>query len=315
MRRAGAQGRAHVPARAHRRRDPQRGRRARSAAGRHPAAPRRRPDRFTGNGRARSARVAHGRWPHDQAEPISRCLLDRARGRAGSAHHGARARRGARTPPGRQPDRRSRSRSFAGAARIADIGAGAGFPGLRAGGGAARGPVDLIEATRRKCEVIDRLAAAAGVDERPRRGRPGGGAGPQARARGLRRGHRSRAGARWRCSPSTPRPCCARAGCWWRGRARRDEGEEARARLPRRTRHGVGRGPPVEPFAGARDRHLHVLRKTGPRRTRFPRRAGDGPQAAPRLTRQRRASASSRRTCGSGANRSLAAARFRPLAP
>jgi 16S rRNA (guanine527-N7)-methyltransferase len=49
------------------------------------------------------------------------------------------------------------------AARIADLGAGAGFPGLPLAIALPSASVDLVESTRRKCEVIERLAAAAGV--------------------------------------------------------------------------------------------------------------------------------------------------------
>src|SRR5437660_549893 len=44
---------------------------------------------------------------------------------------------------------------------IADIGAGAGFPGLALAVALPDARVDLIESSRRKCEVIERLASAA----------------------------------------------------------------------------------------------------------------------------------------------------------
>jgi 16S rRNA (guanine527-N7)-methyltransferase len=49
------------------------------------------------------------------------------------------------------------------ARRIADLGAGAGFPGLPLAIALPGASVDLVESTRRKCEVIERLAAAADV--------------------------------------------------------------------------------------------------------------------------------------------------------
>jgi 16S rRNA (guanine527-N7)-methyltransferase len=55
-----------------------------------------------------------------------------------------------------------------GARRIADIGAGAGFPGLVLAAALPEAEVDLVEATRRKCGVIDRLASAAGLQARAR---------------------------------------------------------------------------------------------------------------------------------------------------
>ncbi len=49
------------------------------------------------------------------------------------------------------------------ASRIADLGAGAGFPGLPLAIALPRARVDLIESAKRKCAVIDRLAAAADI--------------------------------------------------------------------------------------------------------------------------------------------------------
>ena len=53
--------------------------------------------------------------------------------------------------------------ALAAADRIADLGAGAGFPGLALAVALPDASVDLIESTERKCEVIARLARAAGV--------------------------------------------------------------------------------------------------------------------------------------------------------
>src|SRR5690606_5065844 len=50
------------------------------------------------------------------------------------------------------------------ARRLADVGAGAGFPGLPLAVALPDAEVDLIESARRKCAVIDRLAAAAGPE-------------------------------------------------------------------------------------------------------------------------------------------------------
>ena len=50
------------------------------------------------------------------------------------------------------------------ATRIADLGSGAGFPGLPLAIALPDSRVDLVESARRKCAVIDRLAAAAGVE-------------------------------------------------------------------------------------------------------------------------------------------------------
>src|SRR3954468_5150262 len=47
---------------------------------------------------------------------------------------------------------------------IADVGSGAGFPGLVLAVALPRARVDMIESTSRKCAVIDRLTHAAGLD-------------------------------------------------------------------------------------------------------------------------------------------------------
>ena len=49
------------------------------------------------------------------------------------------------------------------AGRIADLGAGAGFPGLPLAVALPDAAIDLVESSRRKCEVIERLAVAAGA--------------------------------------------------------------------------------------------------------------------------------------------------------
>src|SRR3954471_9329774 len=53
------------------------------------------------------------------------------------------------------------------ASTVVDIGAGPGFPGLVLAAAIPEARVDLIESTRRKVDVLERLAAAAGIDARP----------------------------------------------------------------------------------------------------------------------------------------------------
>ena len=52
---------------------------------------------------------------------------------------------------------------LADAATICDVGAGAGFPGLPLAIALPDARIDLVEATARKAEVIERLAEAAGI--------------------------------------------------------------------------------------------------------------------------------------------------------
>ncbi len=106
--------------------------------------------------------------------------------------------------------------------RIADLGSGAGLRGLVLAIALPEAEFVLVESSGRSA-----LAGAherrAGAGERARRVRAGGGA----RRGAVRRGDRAGARARCRCCASTRRRCCARAGRWWRGRAR-----SMRARRP-----------------------------------------------------------------------------------
>ena len=162
----------------------------------------------------------------------------------------------------------------AAARRIADIGAGAGFPGLALAVVLPAAHVDLVESTRRKCEVIERLADAAGIEN--------------ATAVPERAEDWARAGASEPYDLVTARalaplavlaeyaaPLLADGGALVAWKGRRDEGEE-RAGAAAAERLGMA---PVQvvrvvPYAGARDHHLHVMRKVAPTPERFPRRAG-----------------------------------------
>ena len=151
------------------------------------------------------------------------------------------------------------------------------LPGAGAGGRAARTrSVDLIEATTRKCEVIDRLAARGRDRRTPAPSPSGPRTGPRGRARGLRRRHRARRWRRWRCSPSTRPRCCARAGCWSRGRARGTR-TRRRAAPPRPTSSAsiAARGAAGGAVRGRREpASARAARRLRPRPAGFPRRPG-----------------------------------------
>ena len=48
-------------------------------------------------------------------------------------------------------------------ARVADLGAGAGFPGVALAVALAKSEVGLVEAQARKCAFVERLCASAGI--------------------------------------------------------------------------------------------------------------------------------------------------------
>jgi len=165
------------------------------------------------------------------------------------------------------------------ARRIADVGAGAGFPGLALAIALPGARVDLIEAAGRKTAVIGRLAQAAEL--------------PNARAIATRAEDWARTPAALGGGGSAYDAVVARAVAAlpvlveyaapllreggvlvaWKG-ARSEEEEAGGAAAAAAIGLAPGEVMRVEPFEGARDRHLHVFRKVAPTPERFPRRAG-----------------------------------------
>lgn len=160
------------------------------------------------------------------------------------------------------------------AARIADIGAGAGFPGLALAIALPGATVDLVESARRKCELIERLARAADLTNAHA---------VRARAEELARGpaRASYAAVTARALAALPvvaeyaAPLLAPGGALVAWKGSRDSGEEARAA---RAAELVGLAPAdvlsVRPYEGIRDHHLHVYLKVRDTPERFPRRPG-----------------------------------------
>jgi len=163
---------------------------------------------------------------------------------------------------------------LAGAGRVADVGAGAGFPGLVLAAVLPQARVDLIEANARKCEVIDRLAGAAGLTN--------AGSVPK-RAEDWARGDgaaaydavTARAVGPLALLAEYAAPLLREGGALVAWKGSRDAAEEA-ATAAAASVLGLGEAEvrAVSPFAGARERHLHVFVKRGATPARFPRRAG-----------------------------------------
>ena len=161
------------------------------------------------------------------------------------------------------------------AARIADIGAGAGFPGLALAAALPGAQVDLIEATRRKCEVIDRLAAAADLDDRARAiparaeewaAAEGRGAYDLVTARAL-------APLAVICEYAAPLLHVGGSLVAWKGARDADEetaGSVAAAELGLSSPERVA----ATPYSGSRNRHLYVYSKVMETPSRYPRRPG-----------------------------------------
>ncbi len=158
--------------------------------------------------------------------------------------------------------------------RIADIGAGAGFPGLALAVALPAAEVALVEATRRKCEVIERLVARAGlsnatvfaerVEDHARDLAPAGYDVVTARAV-----------APLAVLVEYAAPLLVEGGhlVAWKGRRHVTE-EEAGAVASAEVGMALSSVGRTTPYEGARDHHLHVLCKTRPTPRRYPRRAG-----------------------------------------
>jgi 16S rRNA (guanine527-N7)-methyltransferase len=155
---------------------------------------------------------------------------------------------------------------------LADLGAGAGFPGVALAVALPRARVRLVESQRRKCEFLTRLLAAAGIEN----------AGVVcARAEQWSEGISGNDVVLARALAPQPvvleyaAPLLRIGGALvdWRGR-RDGEQELAAARAARELGLELEQIRRVQPFAGATDRHLHVWLKTAETPERFPRRAG-----------------------------------------
>jgi 16S rRNA (guanine527-N7)-methyltransferase len=155
---------------------------------------------------------------------------------------------------------------------IADLGAGAGFPGLVLAVALPRAEVSLVESQARKCAFIERLRAAAEIENARV---------VCARAEEWGEGLRRNGVAVARALAAQPvvleyaAPLLEHGGVLVDWRGRRDSAQEAEAACAaeqlgmrlleiRRT----------EPYKDARDHHLHVFEKVTETPSRFPRRAG-----------------------------------------
>jgi 16S rRNA (guanine527-N7)-methyltransferase len=168
---------------------------------------------------------------------------------------------------------------LASARRVADVGAGAGFPGLALAVALPGAEVDLIESAGRKTAVIARLAQAARLSNaRPVTARAEEWGATAAALGGGGEAYdvvTARAVAALPVLAEYAAPLLRIHGVLvaWKGTRSADEesaGQVAADALGLSV-EGVLR---VEPFEDARERHLHVYRKVAPTPARFPRRPG-----------------------------------------
>jgi 16S rRNA (guanine527-N7)-methyltransferase len=158
------------------------------------------------------------------------------------------------------------------ATRIADLGAGAGLPGLPLAIALPCARVELVESNGRKCAFLRRASEACGlsnvevVHARAEAWPAGMGNCDLVTARAL---------ASLAVVAEYAAPLLALGGTLvaWRGRRDPDD-EAAAARAAVELGLEVREAVPVTPYAGALHRHLHVMRKVAPTPSRFPRRPG-----------------------------------------
>ena len=164
------------------------------------------------------------------------------------------------------------------ATAIADVGAGAGFPGLPLAAALPEARIDLIEARSRKCEFMRRAIEAAGIanarvacgrsEEWASRPPPEGG-------REAYDAVTARAVGRLATLAELAAPLLVDGGLLVAWKGRRDPDEEAQLdRAEDRLAMALEDVRWVGPFAGSRHRHLYALRKRGPTPPGLPRRPG-----------------------------------------
>lgn len=158
------------------------------------------------------------------------------------------------------------------ARRIADLGAGAGIPGLVLAAVLPTAQVALVESVGRKCRFLERAVAALGLRNVEV---------VNARAEAWPAGIEAhdlvtaRAVAPLTALVEYAAPLLALDGHLVAWKGRRDAAEEADgAASAAATGMMVGPVLPCTPFPGARDRHLHLYSKVSPTPDRFPRREG-----------------------------------------
>jgi 16S rRNA (guanine527-N7)-methyltransferase len=160
------------------------------------------------------------------------------------------------------------------ARRVADVGSGAGLPGLVLAAALPKARVDLIESVERKCAFIRLAAERAGIANAEvvcaRSETWAAGQGREAYDAVT-----ARAVGRLSTLAELASPLLADGGALvaWKGRRDPDEEAELERAAPRLAMR------PVEvrwvgPYAGSRNRHLHLMRKSGRTPENLPRRPG-----------------------------------------
>jgi 16S rRNA (guanine527-N7)-methyltransferase len=159
-----------------------------------------------------------------------------------------------------------------GAGSLADLGAGAGFPGLALAVALPAAAVALVESQRRRCEFLERVCASAQIENARV---------VRVRAEEWREGLSGNDAIVARALAPQPvvleyaAPLLRIGGTLIDWRGKRSQGEEdAAARAAGALGLRLLEIRRVQPFADATDRHLHLFEKVSETPERFPRRAG-----------------------------------------
>ncbi len=159
-----------------------------------------------------------------------------------------------------------------GARRIADLGSGAGFPGLVLAAALPAAKVSLVESSAKKCAFLERAAEAMGLDNVeavPSRA--------EEWSAGIGRCDlvTARAVAALNVLVEYAAPLLADGGSLVAWKGRRDASEEADGDAAAAgTGLAAAEVRPVRPWDGAEHLHLHAYLKVGSTPNRYPRRAG-----------------------------------------
>jgi len=160
------------------------------------------------------------------------------------------------------------------AGRIADLGSGAGLPGLVLAAALPEARVDLVESVSRKCDFLRRAIERLGLEnaevvcDRAETWAAGDG-------REAYEAVTARAIGRLPTVAELASPLLRDGGHLLAWKGRRDPDEEAKlARASARLAIEPVEVRAVTPYPGSRDRHIHLVRKNGPTPDDLPRRPG-----------------------------------------
>ena len=164
----------------------------------------------------------------------------------------------------------------AGANRIADLGSGAGLPGLVLAARLPAARVDLIESSRRKCDFISVAIERMGLQNATVVcGRSEEWGAPEAGGREAYDVVTARAVGSLATLAELASPLLGAGGvlaAWKGARSLAEEAELERSAAELAMEPVEVR--PVEPYPASRGRHIHLVRKNGPTPNRLPRRPG-----------------------------------------